>query len=339
MPKGTSLPALSHVPWASSHICKSCRATISRQRRYATAAAAVAEDPPANNDASALPSSSPQLAYQLRAGVVLSRPPQITRDLTPFEKAFYLYQRRLNERLALPFSHWFYFPKGSAAEKEWKRKIRDRRNPAHEIGTYSSSGKGAWNDEVLIGASESETEHQVDALLEDAQPSNVNEEEGANSAREPVERPMPRVTEADKEGNTKSLDRSLQRTLYLLIKNAEGRWIFPHTRVMGKESLHTAAERLLVQTGGINMNTWVVGNVPIGHCEFNFRRHIAQQKENLEELGEKTFFMKARIMAGQANLAQNAFGDTDFQWLSKEEIENFVTQQYWASIRNMLGDR
>ena len=87
------------------------------------------------------------------------------------------------------------------------------------------------------------------------------------------------------------------------------------------------------------MNTWVVGNVPVGHYRFNFPRHVSRQSENAEELGEKVFFMKARIMAGQANLAQNAFGDTDFQWLSKEEIESFVTSQYWASIRNMLGDR
>ena len=87
------------------------------------------------------------------------------------------------------------------------------------------------------------------------------------------------------------------------------------------------------------MNTWVVGNVPVGHYEYNFRTHVSYQNENVEELGEKIFFMKARIMAGQANLTQNAFGDTDFQWLCKEEIEAFVTRQYWASIKNMLGDR
>lgn len=87
------------------------------------------------------------------------------------------------------------------------------------------------------------------------------------------------------------------------------------------------------------MNTWVVGNVPVGQHQFNFRNRVFHQNDNVEELGEKTFFMKARIMAGQADLAQNTFGDTDFQWLSKEEIESFVTQQYWSSIRNMLAER
>ena len=87
------------------------------------------------------------------------------------------------------------------------------------------------------------------------------------------------------------------------------------------------------------MNTWVVGKVPIGHYQFNFRRPLSHQDEHVDELGEKIFFMRARIMAGQANLAENAFGDVDFQWLSKEEIQGFVTPQYWSSIRNLLGDR
>ena len=224
---------------AGDRICKSCRITIFQRCRYASAAVAVAEEPSFDSNTSTPPSASPQHAYQLRAGVVLSRPPQITRDLTHFEKAFYLYQRRLNERLALPFSRWFYFPKGSAAEKEWNRKTSRRRTPAHEIGAYSREGQTAWNDELLVGAAESETEHQIEALLKDAEPSTASEEDASNLTREPVERPMPRVTEADKKGDTKSLDRMLQRSLYLLIRNTGGRWTFPHTRVMGRESLHT----------------------------------------------------------------------------------------------------
>lgn len=199
--------------------------------------------------------------------MVLSRPPQITRDLHPFEKAFFLYQRRLNERLALPFTRYFYFKKGTPADAEWKRKAKERLTPARDIGIYDAYGKEQWNDEVLVGARESEPEWQVEMLVRDAEGSGVGEaaagvavdkgeevdmDEGHENKRdvgmvggveqvikrEEVERPLRRVTEADRLGDLKSLDRLLHRTLYLLVKGVGGRWEFPNGRLSGKETLH-----------------------------------------------------------------------------------------------------
>lgn len=105
------------------------------------------------------------------------------------------------------------------------------------------------------------------------------------------------------------------------------------------------------------MNTWVVGNHPVAHYHFDYPKpemrtltyHQQQNSEDSsavaphtyqqEEYGEKVFFMKARIMAGQADLTKNAFGDQAFQWLAKSEIESLVTPKYWSSVRNMLMDR
>lgn len=58
-----------------------------------------------------------------------------------------------------------------------------------------------------------------------------------------------------------------------------------------------------------------------------------------EEYGEKVFFMKARIMAGQADLSKNEYGDQEFKWLAKEEVQDVVTQAYWSSVKNMLTER
>jgi large subunit ribosomal protein L46 len=88
------------------------------------------------------------------------------------------------------------------------------------------------------------------------------------------------------------------------------------------------------------MNTWVVGNVPVGHYNFEYlKRRPHPERDNVEELGEKIFFMKARIMAGQANLADNKLGIQDFKWLAKEEVQKVVNQKYWSSVQNMLADR
>lgn len=65
-------------------------------------------------------------------------------------------------------------------------------------------------------------------------------EEGAVAKMQEVERPYPRVTDADKTGDVKSLNRLLQRTLYLLVKQQnDKRWRFPSSFMEGKESLHT----------------------------------------------------------------------------------------------------
>jgi large subunit ribosomal protein L46 len=52
---------------------------------------------------------------------------------------------------------------------------------------------------------------------------------------------MPRATEADKNGDDKSLDRMLQRTLFLLVKNKEDSWQFPTASIDGKESLRVVS--------------------------------------------------------------------------------------------------
>ena len=76
-----------------------------------------------------------------------------------------------------------------------------------------------------------------------------------------------------------------------------------------------------MDAGGINMNTWVIGNAPIG------------------QVRQQTFFMKARIMGGQLNLADNKLGLRDFKWLAREEIRKSVGYDYWEGIRNIIPSR
>ena len=173
---------------------------------------------------------------------MLSRPPLLTRDLTPFEKAYFLYQRRLNERLALPFTRYFYYQKGTPGDVEWKQKIKERKTPARDIGVYNAYSKEGWNDELLVGAKESEPEHQIEALLKDAE---VPETRGAEEQvvkREKVEKPLPRVTEADQNGDVRSLNRALARTLYLVVKGSDGGWRFPCGGLVGRESLYAVGD-------------------------------------------------------------------------------------------------
>ena len=91
------------------------------------------------------------------------------------------------------------------------------------------------------------------------------------------------------------------------------------------------------------MNTWFVASHPIGHCvEKPTEAGGTEAKEQAQSSNidsEKTFFMKARIFAGQADVTDNTFGLDEFKWLSKEEIEKHVTPEYWMSIKNMLVEQ
>ncbi|KAH4203296.1 hypothetical protein HBH98_240010 [Parastagonospora nodorum] len=322
-------------------ICRSCRDSISRNYASAAAAAVQSEDQ-APQHIPPVAQAAPSTAYAVNAGVVLSRPPQITRDLHPFEAAFFLYQKRLNERLALPFTRYFYFKKRTPADLEWKRKMRQRLTPARDIGRYNGYNSEAWNDEVLVGAKESDVQWQVDRLLEDAatdgREAGESEDKGMKKVeRELFDKPMPRRTEADEKNDTKSLNRALQRTLYLLVKNKEGQWQFPQDRLKD-ENLHGAASRIINQAGGPNMNTWLVGHVPIGHHQIEYTK-TTKLPSGLTEYGAKTFFLKARIMAGQVNLKENKLGHKDFKWLAKDELQKVVEEPYWKSVKNMLAER
>ncbi len=246
-------------------VCISCRLSHPT-RRYASAAAAAVEQPDPLYDEPPVPpvtQTGPQKAYRMLASPVLSRPPLLTRELTPFEKSFYLYQKRLNERLSLPFTRYFYYKKGTPADVEWKRKRAVRKTASRDIGLYSGYGVEAWNDEVLIDDETAEPGSQIEALIRDAEGKDIvdakpvgdadtgGEEisgdamEGEGMRKElsqqqamAVERPVPRLTEADEKNDLRSLSRRLDRALYLLVQRKDGSWRFPQDRVYGRENLH-----------------------------------------------------------------------------------------------------
>jgi large subunit ribosomal protein L46 len=85
------------------------------------------------------------------------------------------------------------------------------------------------------------------------------------------------------------------------------------------------------------MNTWLVGHVPIGHLQLDYPS--ARPSNGLQEYGAKTFFLKARIMAGQVDLKANQLGLQDFKWLAKDELQKEVDGSYWRQVKNMLAER
>lgn len=99
------------------------------------------------------------------------------------------------------------------------------------------------------------------------------------------------------------------------------------------------------------MNTWILANHPVGHYALTYPKIqlneiqpnslVSTSTEELEqeEYGEKVFFMKGRILAGQADISRNTYGDKEFRWLAREEIKEAVEPGYWKGVRGMLTER
>lgn len=85
------------------------------------------------------------------------------------------------------------------------------------------------------------------------------------------------------------------------------------------------------------MNTWIVGRVPVAH---HVVRPVFGQKDGaLLKKGEKIFFLKGRIMAGQADLTDNLHDLVDFKWLTQEELRSTLAEEYFHSVKGMFAER
>lgn len=207
---------------------------------------------------------APSPRHRVVAAALLSRPPLLLPQLSPLERTYYAYQRRIHRALAKPFdvsSQWF-FKKGSQAEKAFT----------------------AFDQRAV------EAEKHDDATGRKAFEMASEEVEGAPEFLE-------RETEADKQGDVRSLERKQDRTLYLLLqkKRADHAWQFreladsrapvlgaeadhppPRKRraaqggVEGTESLVDAAQRELLEETGPNVDVWPVGRVPAGAFSYPF---------------------------------------------------------------------
>lgn len=170
---------------------------------------------------------------------MLSRPPLLTPQPGEFETSYYFYQRRLNDRLALPFTRFFYFKRGTPADVEWKRKQAKLAEKK-----YTGYGPRAWEDELLIG---DERHLQADNGYLELVNSTVTGEDATEVGTEgeqrktALEQPLGRDTVVDFKGNRSRLDRAMDRTLYLLVKRSSGyqefQWQFPQSPLAKGEDL------------------------------------------------------------------------------------------------------
>ena len=286
--------------------------------------------------AAALSNSTP-----IKASLVLSRAPIVTPDVPEFEKLFYNYQEELERRLMWTFPKWFYFKKGTVAEREFteaqKYPVPAQRGVWFPQGVpdLKHGRDRRFKQEVILPKKHAEVEApeegSTDTAAALADLDDIGRAIKANS----------RVTQFDKANEQTSLERKLPRTLYLVVKES-GAWRFPSFEVKPDASepkgLHQIAEDGLRTLGGDKINTWSVSNSPAAVIKYDPKGQIANVKASDASALTTEFLMKSHIIAGKFDLQKASKNVSEYKWLVKEEIQQVVDKTYFDQISHLLND-
>lgn len=236
----------------------------------------------------------------LSAALLVTRAPVLQREPTALEREYYRFNTELAHKLQQPFPRDMYFKKGSAAESRFDE--------------YYTQLQKTWELKT-------DTRDPSKQVRKDA-PSDSDAELYAT---------MPRTTDADAQKNVKSMERALDRTLYLFVtdKRDGGAWRFPSKALPAErtpqDSLHATAMSAATETLGDTMDLWLVSKLPVAVVPGT----------------PKTYILRARVLAGEPRGSK----EQDFAWLTKEEAEHYFSQNaraedaaYWAKIRDLLDE-
>ncbi|XP_057835736.2 uncharacterized protein LOC131046091 isoform X1 [Cryptomeria japonica] len=150
--------------------------------------------------------------------------------------------------------------------------------------------------------------------------------------------PAPRVTEADKSNDKRSLHRALDRRLYLIIHGtpygASGDnpvWHFPEKLYAKEETLRKCAESALQSIIGDLSNVYFVGNAPCGHLVVQSKQSGHKDPSNFK--GQR-FFSKAQVIDYQ--MSYDFLKCNDFLWVSKDELLEYFDADEQQYLKKML---
>lgn len=147
--------------------------------------------------------------------------------------------------------------------------------------------------------------------------------------------PAPVETDADKRGDTKSLDRSLRERLYFLTKrSAKSKlFAFPQTLVTSPDvPMREYAELALTSSfppGSRDMRVHFISHMPATHLQHVYGTEF-QEKSGF--YGVKMFFYRAQVITGGVGDVAVA----DYAWLRESELRESIGSETFQAVRPAL---
>ncbi|KAL0279569.1 UNVERIFIED_CONTAM: hypothetical protein PYX00_001098 [Menopon gallinae] len=127
----------------------------------------------------------------------------------------------------------------------------------------------------------------------------------------------------------RSLERELDKSLYLVTRDAEGNLALPTRLYQRPENLRETAERTLLDVCGDNVKAIFLGNAPCG-----FYKYLYPESQSTSSVGAKIFYFKAIYRSGK--LSENH----DYQWVTRKELLSSLktNKVYRSRIKMFLLD-
>ena len=138
----------------------------------------------------------------------------------------------------------------------------------------------------------------------------------------------PRVTDADRRGNIKSLRRALPQRLFLVLKKnrEENAWQFPQGDWLQGETIRDTASNRLKEGLGDKLETHFLSNAPSVHIEYY---STPEYKEKTGFDGTKVFYFRAFHIGGPIKLPD---GIVDFAWLTYSELRDYLSPSLYNRV-------
>lgn len=156
------------------------------------------------------------------------------------------------------------------------------------------------------------------------------------------------TTEADSNGDVRTILRRLDRRLFLLVRSkATGKWNFPMAEydIKKDQTLRATAERAVdLQVGRKYLRVWMVGNAPMGWNPL--------EEKNEHDLMSRVFYFDSELVwddGGKLPIVSDFLSPekndkhitetiSDFAWLSKPELSDYLDAVTNATAQRMLTE-
>eukprot|EP00250_Pteridium_aquilinum_P004942 c1511_g1_i1 orf=517-1359(-) len=149
--------------------------------------------------------------------------------------------------------------------------------------------------------------------------------------------PGPRITEADKANDRKSLQRALDRRLYLIVQGyplgyskEKLIWHFPERLFKNEQTMRLCAESVLVPTAAKEDDVYFVGNAPCGHFS-----ESQPDPKSKAPVTYKRFFFRSQLLG---KIRFKAWNYKDYAWVTKEELLEYFELDLSVYMKQMLVD-
>eukprot|EP00640_Fibrocapsa_japonica_P000395 CAMPEP_0113944808 /NCGR_PEP_ID=MMETSP1339-20121228/36976_1 /TAXON_ID=94617 /ORGANISM="Fibrocapsa japonica" /LENGTH=239 /DNA_ID=CAMNT_0000950131 /DNA_START=206 /DNA_END=925 /DNA_ORIENTATION=- /assembly_acc=CAM_ASM_000762 len=166
----------------------------------------------------------------------------------------------------------------------------------------------------------------------------VKEEDLYALAKEAGFEPAPRITEADKSGDRRTMNRRLWERRLLVVKRDQKRpgpmsqWCFPFAPV--REEDHTmmeVAERVVAEQCGRKLETFWLGRAPVAWWWHPYPNDKIRARA--KAYGEQVFFYSCQYIDGNFKLPDRLI---DHAWVTRDELQDYFPEDFSTYMYHAL---